>query len=701
MHAVARNAAVLERDSDPRLDLRDLYDIVIARRRLLLPAMAICFALAFAYILLTPSAYTASMSILVDPRERVPVGLDLQPMPSNPDPALIESRMRELTSRAVLRRVIETEHLLDDPNAKPGLVGSLLEMLGDLLRGKPTVEQRLDRAVEVLARQITPKRGERSYVVDVDVKGKSPDQAVRLANALVSAYFANQSALSDELVKKQTAWLDGRVEDLRTRVEAAERRMQDYRDRQGIAETEGHTSPEQQLADANGALVAAQGRLGEVEARYAQLKAAAGQGASAESINDAIHSATIEKLRGDYAAAAREEADLRTALGPRHPSYIAAQARLVSLRGQISAEFNRIVLATERERQADRAAEASAAALVTKLETSTNAVGDRKIELTQLERDAATLRATYEKTVTARENVRRDIVESPLSVLVDPPVAGSAKTSPRAVPALLLALAGGINLWIALALLAHMRERPVNPRTPIPAPAPPPGEITDEPVPELAWSFMPVPVMETSRVMPIKSRRAIARGIGQAVEVGDAALASGPFADAIRDILVQIESYFGDSEATSRLAVAAVKPGAGASTVAVALAHVAADAGYRVLLVDCHGVRSPFGDVDDRQSIAGRNGGELVYLPFPDENRGDESWDDAEGFDLMLLDCGSLNSASYLVNRARAADAVLAVAAISSDRKAVVADIQAAGLDSCCVGAALTPVAGEARKRAS
>jgi uncharacterized protein involved in exopolysaccharide biosynthesis len=715
----AGSAPAEVRSPEPtRLDLVDIYDIVIARRRLLIPAFAFSFALAFAYILFSPVSYTANLSILVDPRERVPVGLDVQPMPSNPDPALVESRMRELTSRAVLRRVVEDEHLLNDLDARPGILGLIRTTIGDLLRGRPlSNEERLYRAVESLSKEITAKRGERSYVVDVAVKGKTPEKAVQLGQALVTAYFANQSALSDQLVKKQTAWLDGRVDDMRARVEAAERRAQDYRDKEGIAETDGHTSPEQQLSQANAALVAARGRRAEVEARYAQLKAASAHAATSESVDDAIHSATIEKLRQDYAVAAREEADLRTALGPRHPSYIAARARLVSTRAQIADEFKRIVLATERESRSARDDEQSAAALVTKLEHSTNAVDDRRVELTQLDREATTLRATYEKVVMARENVRRDIVESPVSELLDPPMAGASRTSPKALPALLLALAAGINLWIASALILNLRER----RRPKPAPGaepakenPPPSAEAAKPV-EPNWVVTRLPPLKSAPFAVARPRREGSRG-ASADEIADSMRANGPFAEAVRGILAELHKYFGDSDGPSRLAIASARPGAGASTFALALAHATCDEGLRVLVADCHGVNSPLaapspgtgrGGPSPRRTdgarprVDQRSGGEISYLPYPDRRGSAADLDTSTDFDLVILDCGSLAAASRLINRSKAADAVFVVDLEDPAPEPIASEIRAAGLAHCCVGVALTPSRGEARRKAS
>ena len=99
----------------PTMDIGDFAAIAMRRRRLLAPCLAIAGALCLGYLALTPTRYTASMSLLVDPRERVPLGVDAAPMPQNPDAALVESQMRILTSKAVLRRVVDARGLASDP----------------------------------------------------------------------------------------------------------------------------------------------------------------------------------------------------------------------------------------------------------------------------------------------------------------------------------------------------------------------------------------------------------------------------------------------------------------------------------------------------------------------------------------------------------------------------------------------------------
>ena len=668
--APASEASAAAPGLPPTMDVGEVFRIARRRARLLVPCMAIAGALCLGYLVTAPTRYAATMSIFIDPRERVPVGLEAQPMPQNPDIALVESEMRILTSKAVLRKLIDKQDLLNDPDYRPGLLREIVTTLtGFLHSGPPNPDARIEALVEGLDRDISVKRSERNYIIDIEVRAGTPDRATTIARGLADAYFAGQVEMSDDTATKQTAWLDAKLSDLRTRVDAAERRAQDYRDAQSIVLSDGHVSPEQQLKTANDALVAARGKRAEVEARYQEIKAALTSGKSPESTDDAIHSNVIEKLRADQSALARDEAYELSVLGPRHPSYLTTRMQLQATQTQINAEMKRIQAATERELAAAQNAEKQAAKLVANLESSTQTFADRRVDLGALESEAATLRADYEKLLTTRLNVRRDVVGSPHSTLVDPPVASLSRVSPRVSIALFLALAGGFNLWAIAALIAEYRERrraaakpaeaaadaPVVPEAPK-APASP-----DEGL----WFAIEAPQF------PVGDEEDI--GVGEIA----AAMRDDPrYGEAIADLRQRVADRFPPARSAPVIAVAARTRGAGASTIAISLAYAACNAGERVLVVDCDYRRPTVSAmakpmrkviVDASGQVAGVlcrddvSGGEALALPLDEQGRHALNARLHARFDLVLLDCGPLGMAADLLGDEGGADALIIV----------------------------------------
>ena len=706
----------------PTVDVGELARVAARRLRLLLPCLAIAGAIALAYIALTPSRYAATMSILVDPRERVPVGLDVQPMPQTPDIALVESEMSILTSRAVLRRVAAAQNLADDPEFRPGLLGLFVDSLASLWRTPASdPDARLDGVVVALGERISVKRSERNYIADVEVRAATPAKAEHLAQGVADAYFAEQAALSDRVVAKQSAWLDARIAELQPRVQEAERRAQAYREDHAIVMSDGRISPEQQLKDANDALVVARGKRGEVEAAYEQVKAAlAASAIGGEGVGEALRSPVIEKLRADQAALARDEAYELSTLGPRHPSYLTTRAQLQTVQAQIDAEVRRIRSASERELKAARAAEQEAAKLVAALESANQQFGGTRIELDRLNAEATALRAAYEKALSARENVRRDIVESPHSAVVDPPSARPGKVSPRIGLALFLALVGALNLWLVAVFAAEYRDRRRPPVAAVPAAPPTPVAPAAPATPASPPAAVSAPSREAPPAAP--SPFAIDLAVpafaprtgaddegdgGAALAAAEAAMtADAPYAAVIGALRDRLTERLGDGAHAPVVAIVSRARGDGASTVALSLAHALSAAGRRALLVDCD-LRRPTLSAYARRlrkvivdlpgqvaSILRRdagNGGEALILPLGGPGQTVLTARLHARFDWVVLDCGPLAGAEPLLAHEKTVDAAVIVDAAATDAAGLEAAAERAGIGALVAGVVRTP----------
>ncbi|MFT4096955.1 MAG: exopolysaccharide transport family protein [Rhodoblastus sp.] len=678
-------------DDAPSLDIGEMSRAVFSRLGLLLPCLALTLGLAIAYALFAPTTYTATMSLLIDPRERVPAGVDAAPIPQNPDAALVESQMRLMTSLPVLLKVVDEQRLASAP---PGPIGAIFEAVRGVTGGAAaSLEARRQQAAERLEKAIAIKRNERNYVIDVEVKGRSREQAIAIAQSLADAYLAAKIRLVDDVSDREREAIDRKLKDLRGRVDAAERAAQDYRDKNELVVSDGRTSPEQRLKDANTALVAAQGKRADVEARYAQVRAALAAGIDARSVNEDLRSSVIDKLRSDYAALARDEAYAQSVLGPRHPSYLTIQKQMESTRAQIRAEQQRIATATERELKSARDAEREATKLVTSLEVATNKTGDKRVELNDLDRAAVALRTSYEKALAARETVRRDPIAAPVAMLISPPSAPLSPSSPRTLPALLIAFLAGVNLWIICALVAEYRQRRREGASP--------ARMRDDARPlspgaAAARTSFRAPARAEHEIpeFPLLRRSTARAGLA---DVAPAMRAAGAYRAGIDALYDSLLDALDRSDRTPFVAVGAAAAGSGASTIALSLAHAACNRGARVLLVD-RNERAPalsefardfehFRPRDDEgvRILRRDRGGEILLQPSDDAGRSIASATAEGAFDLVVIDAGQFRSAARIARDMRAVDAMVAVARNGSDAARVEDDLERLGLADLCI----------------
>ena len=166
--------------ADRTVTARDIAAILLARWLVIASVLGLSLVLAIGYLVVTPRLYTGVASLLIDARTRPAVGDGGQSVNSYPDAILVESQVRVISSDLVLRRVVEAEHLDQDPEFAPpvgiGLRTRILTAIGLGNQAAPAADDPESRAVGTLAARVVVKRSERTYVADIEVTSPRPAQ---------------------------------------------------------------------------------------------------------------------------------------------------------------------------------------------------------------------------------------------------------------------------------------------------------------------------------------------------------------------------------------------------------------------------------------------------------------------------------------------------------------------------------------------
>ncbi len=391
---------------DPQQILRQLWR---GRATILLTTLA-ALALAVMFLALVPHQYTAVTQILIDPTDLRAVGNETTPPNQMSDAALlqVESQVQVLSSDAVLRRVVQSEGLENDPEFARG--PSLLSVLmgRDALPGGSTLA-----ALNELKRRVVVKRAERTFVVDVNVTSRDPRKAVRLANAVAQAYLTEQTDVRAAAARQVSKSLSSRLKELKDRVRDAEDRVEAYKARNNLVAANGQLVTEQQITDLNNQLATARARSAEAKARLDQVETVQRRKGELGAFPEAIQSPTITALRSQYAEIVRREAEQKTTLGDRHPAVIEIEAQAERLRGVIDTEINRIALSARAEYQSAKSSEQTLADNIDALKRSALANNQALVGLRELERDVQASRSVYEAfLVRARETGEQEQLDT-------------------------------------------------------------------------------------------------------------------------------------------------------------------------------------------------------------------------------------------------------------------------------------------------
>ncbi|HTQ14321.1 MAG TPA: polysaccharide biosynthesis tyrosine autokinase [Rhizomicrobium sp.] len=533
----------------------DLVHLAGRRLNLILATMLVVVALAAVVSLVLPARYTASAVVMLDPRKNNVADVSAVVSELPVDPATVQDQIQILTSRDLAGRVIDRLGLADDPEFNPALSpGPMSTLFGGA--GMSEAEQR-DAEVDTLLRHLTASAAGLSTAIAITYSAGDPQKAARIANAVAGVYISSEVDAKLNDTRATNDWLQARIRQLSHQVQAAEANVQAYKAEHDINETaDGASLVDQQLTAINGQLVDARSDLAEKEANRGRIDSMM-KGGHAGDVSQVVSSPLIVQLREQQADVIRQEADLATRYGPKHPKLIAAQNQERDLQAKIDQETARIAGTVANDVSVARAHVGSLEASLRHAETEATDQNMARVRLKALEANAASTRTMYEAFVQRLRETQSPIGIPDARVISH----ASAPTRPSFPPRATIVVASmpaGFMLGLLFALLAERfggaipAARAVSARPRVPVLAEIPGA-------------------------------AVARAADAAID-----WPGTPFSQGVAALARQLSDPFGPRVVT----VASSQPGEDSSSIAASVARVASLMGRRVAIVDAN-LRGP------------------------------------------------------------------------------------------------------------
>jgi uncharacterized protein involved in exopolysaccharide biosynthesis len=221
------------------------------------------------------------------------------------------------------------------------------------------------------------------------------EKAVLVANAVVQAYLDEQSETRQEAARRATTSLSGRLDELRTRVRLSEEKVERFRRDNDLVASGGRLVAEQQLSEVNAQLVLARSRLAEVQARADQTRSNGGR-IDPSASPEVLQSLEARQIRTLMTDLSRQEAELISRLGTRHPQVIDVRAQQAALQRRMDGEITRITQGMRNELDRAIAAERSLSRSLDALKRETSETNQSQVQLRELEREAEVSRTVYQ-----------------------------------------------------------------------------------------------------------------------------------------------------------------------------------------------------------------------------------------------------------------------------------------------------------------
>ena len=578
--------------ADMNATIREVVRVFRRRQWIIVWTIAVVVSLAAIFVVVVTPRYTGTATVLVDPhRSHVVDSNDQPPRPDfGSDGAIIESQVSVIQSAAVLQRVVDNLKLYEDPEfgPHPRLFDPILDLFSPSVPSNQKPEDVAKaKTVEFLEnKRLKVSRQGLAYIIGIDVSSESPEKAAKIANAIADSYLGELIKGKYDTNKIAASWLNRQLDDLKSRVLASDKAVEEFRASNSLITTQGQTVNDQQLSDLNNKLIDAHVQTAEARARFEQVENIAKTKADPGTLGQALASEVIKQLRTQYADVAKNVADLSSKYGPQHPLVVNAHAQLRATQRLIDQEVQRIL---DNTRDAYQVAQSREQALKTSLErlqsTSTDS-NKSQVRLRELQREADANRTLYEsflaryKETTAQESL--DLPDSRIVSRADIPIRPSF---PKTALILALSVLQGIVLGAILAFVADRLDRRVK-------------------SPRQARDITKVP---TLGVIPLVGTRELAlrafrgrKALGQYDPNSEAILPAvmqpplmryaleeptSLFAEAVRSVRLAIQQS-SRNESAKLVMVSSSVDGEGKTTLAVNLALSFAAIGARTILIE-------------------------------------------------------------------------------------------------------------------
>ncbi|MEO1206752.1 MAG: GumC family protein, partial [Pseudomonadota bacterium] len=316
-----------------------------------------------------PNLYQATALVQVEARERTIANLKDVVSDLKVNGATMESEVEILRSRAIALKVIERLNLRNDPELFQGTGFTSLLPRFDISYFFPPAprppetswaanakseadrsalgidndQPRRDYVAAAFANRLSVQRVRTTLLIAVSFRATDAQKAAKIANTVAEVYLEKQLEDKKRLTGYATETLDKKLDEMRTAVMNAERRVEEFKAANGIFATEGQILSEKELARLMEQTVIARNETSRARSKYEQALRVTKQGSDAGTLADVLDSNTIRLMRVQLAETTRKRAELETKYGPRHPEILKIQAKVRDARQDLQDEVKRLV----------------------------------------------------------------------------------------------------------------------------------------------------------------------------------------------------------------------------------------------------------------------------------------------------------------------------------------------------------------------
>lgn len=423
------------------MNLSLLLLMLRARLKIVLATFLITVLTATAASLLMPKYYRATTQIVLSY-----TGVDTvtgSPLLAATMPGFVQTQIDIIKNRSVALKVVDDLQLTSNETMR--------EAFQDATEGRGSIR---DWIANRLMSRLDVDPSADSSVLSITYEDMESRMAADVVNAFARSYRDLSTQLKVEPAQYAADYFSKQAKSLRDNLERAQNKLSEYQQKNGITSADEKLDVEvARLNDLSQQLVMAQSMA--IEARSRQ----AGAGIDSP---DVAQNPVVQSLRIDEGKAASKLAELSERLGSNHPQFVAAQAELSKIRGELSRQIGSASNSISGNARIHERREADLRAQVAMQKTKVLQTNRTRDELSVLKKDVEM--ATKAMDTTAQRftetSMEGNANHSDVSLL-SPALPPGMPASPKVGLNIALSMVLGLLLGTALGLIMELLDRRV------------------------------------------------------------------------------------------------------------------------------------------------------------------------------------------------------------------------------------------------
>ncbi len=303
-----------------------------------------------------------------------------------------------------------------------------------------------------------------SQLIRVNFQSFDPKLAAQMANAVAETFIEADLESRYQMTQKASDWISERLRGLRQKVDASEKALQQYREKEHIVDAKGlaQSGATRQLEDLTRTLGDARQRRVEAENKYNQIRGMHGPASNYESVPAVMGNQLVGQMRVLEAEAERRVSEMSNRYGKEHPRMIQAQADLRAAHENTRRAIETVVASITKEFEVARANEASVERNLSRSKGEIQDINRKEFQLGILERDVAANKQLYDMFLGRyKETNAAGDLQSTVARVIDPAIPPSSPYRPDKRQIVTIALVLGLFVGVMLALLLERLDSTV------------------------------------------------------------------------------------------------------------------------------------------------------------------------------------------------------------------------------------------------